>query len=198
MEPDVGTVLSRGDWKTHGSVGRRNGSGNDRSVVPLRTGYLILCDKSETRKYIDAATFALSHGGTDVTSDEQRKTRGAVSCTGGASTWTRALEVVNGSVSLIGSLPNCPADMSGADGFPSVVSHDRDRIVFLESCHSSCSDGDASVDVTSSTWPCGSNGFLIRNTTSFDSVCKVFIWPEWGAPQRRHRGGLRLLLVDLG
>ena len=41
----------------------------------------ILCDKSETRKCIDTATFDLLQDGTDVTSDEQRKTLGAVSYT---------------------------------------------------------------------------------------------------------------------
>ena len=123
----------------------------------------ILCDKSETRKCVDAATFDLSQDGTDVTSDEQCNTMGAVRYTGGASTLSRALEVV-GSVSLIGSLPNCSVVSSAADGFPSVVSCDRDRIVLLESCHSSCSDGDASVDVTSSVWSCGSNGFLVGDT----------------------------------
>ena len=32
---------------------------------------------------------------------------------------------------------------------------------------------DASVDVTPSTWSCGSNGFLARDTPSFDSVHKA-------------------------
>ena len=82
----------------------------------------ILCDKSETRKCVDATTFDLLQDGTDVTADEQCNTMGAVSCRG-------ALEVA-GSVSLVGSLPNCSAVSSATDGFPSVVSHDRDRIVF--------------------------------------------------------------------
>ena len=53
--------------------------------------------------------------------------------TGGASTLTRTLDVVTGSVSLIGGLPNCSAALYAVDGFPNVVSHDRDRIVVLES-----------------------------------------------------------------
>ena len=97
--------------------------------------------------------------------------------TGSASTSSRALEVVSGYVSLIGSLPNCSAVSSAADGFPSAVSHDRDRIVFLESCYSPCSDGDASVDVATSTGSCASNGFLVRDTP-IESVCKVFSGPS--------------------
>ena len=135
----------------------------------------ILCDKSETGS---ASTWPHSICCKMVrTADGQCNTMGAVIYRSSASTLSRALEVV-GSASLVGSLPNCPAASSAADGFPSVVSHDCDRIVFLESCHSSCSDGDASVDVTSSTWLCGSNGFLVRDTPSFESVCKVLSGPS--------------------
>ena len=57
---------------------------------------------------------------------------------GSASTLTCNLDVVNGSVSLIGSLPNCSAALCAVDGIPGGVSHDCDRIAFLESCHANC------------------------------------------------------------
>ena len=44
--------------------------------------------------------------------------------------------------------------------------------------YSHCSDGDAPVDVTSSTWSCGSNGFLVSGTTSFYPVCKALSAPS--------------------
>ena len=59
------------------------------------------------------------------------------------------------------------------------MSHDCDRIAFLESCYASCSDGYAPVDVTSPTLFCGSNGFLAGDTTPFYPVCKVL--PCWSS-----------------
>ena len=50
-----------------------------------------------------------------------------VGYTGSASTWSRALEVV-GFVSLTGSLPNCSAVSSAADGIRSGMSQDCDGI----------------------------------------------------------------------
>ena len=102
----------------------------------------------------------------------------AAGFTGSASTLTCNLDVVNGSVSLIGSLPNCSAALCTVDGISSGMTHDCDGIVFLESCYANCSDGYAAVDVTSSTLSCGSNGFLVSDTTPFYPVCKVLSFPS--------------------
>ena len=56
----------------------------------------------------------------------------AAGYTGGASTLTCTVDVVNGSVSLIGILPNCSAASCAVDGIPSGMSHDRDGIAFPE------------------------------------------------------------------
>ena len=90
---------------------------------------------------------------------------------------TDTLEVVNGFVFLIGSLPNCSAALCAVDGIPSDMSHDCDGITFLESCHGNRSDGYVSVDVTSPTLSCGSNGFLASDTTPFYSVGKALSCP---------------------
>ena len=63
----------------------------------------ILCDP----ECADVATFDLSYDCTDLTSGDQCNVMSATGYQGSVSTWTRALEVVNGSVSVIGSLPNC-------------------------------------------------------------------------------------------
>ena len=97
---------------------------------------------------------------------------------GGASTLTRTLDVVNGSVSLIGSLPNCPAAWCAADDIPSGMIHDCVGIAFLGSCYANCSDGYAPFDVTSSTLSCGSNGLLVRDTTPFYTVGKALSCPS--------------------
>ena len=81
-------------------------------------------------------------------------------------------------MSLIGSLPNCFSVLSAGDGLLSVVSQDCDGIVFLESCFANCSDGYALVDVTSSPWSCGSNGFLVSDTTPFYSLCNALSAPS--------------------
>ena len=86
--------------------------------------------------------------------------------TGSASTVTCNLDVVNGSVSLIGSLPNCLAALCAVDDSPGGMSHDCDRIAFLKSCYANFSDGYAPVNVTSSTPPCGSNKVLSRPSSA--------------------------------
>ena len=133
----------------------------------------ILCDKRDTRKCVDAATFDSSQDYMDVTLGDPYNGLGAAGYPGSASTLSCALEVVNRSVSLVGGLPNCSAVSSAADVFPSVVVDDRDRFVFLESCYSPCSDSDASVDVTFSAGSCAFNCFLERDLPSFESVCRV-------------------------
>ena len=80
---------------------------------------------------------------TDLTSGDKCNVMRAASSTGSASTGTHNLDVVNGSVSLIGSLLNCSAALCAADGIPSDMSHDCDGIAFLESCSANCSDGDS-------------------------------------------------------
>ena len=44
--------------------------------------------------------------------------------------------------------------------------------------YANCSDGYAPVDVTSSTLSCGSNGFLVSDTTPLCPVCKVLSCPS--------------------
>ena len=95
---------------------------------------------------------------------DQRKVMRAAGYTGGASALTCTIDVVNGSVSLIGILPNCSAASCAVDGVPSGMSHECDGIAFLESCHANCSDVHDPVNVTSSTLSCGSNGFLASDT----------------------------------
>ena len=51
-------------------------------------------------------------------------------------------------------------------------------VAFLESCYANCSDGSAPVDVTSTTLSCGSNGFLVSDTTPFYPVCKALSCPS--------------------
>ena len=61
------------------------------------------------------------------------------------------------------------------------MSHECDRIAFLDSCYANCSDGHAPVDVTSSTVSWGSNGFLVKScsdTTPFYPVCQVLSCPS--------------------
>ena len=107
-----------------------------------------------------------------LTSVDKCNVMSAAGYTGSASTLTCTLDVVNGSVSLIGSLPNCSAGWCAVDGIPSGMSLDCDGIAFLESCYASCSDGCAPVDVTPSTRSGGSNGFLVSDTSPFYPVCK--------------------------
>ena len=120
---------------------------------------------------------------------------------GSASTLTRALEAANGPVSLVGSLPNCSAVLSAADGFPSVVSHDRDdrdEAVFLESCYYHYSDGYAPVNVTSSTLFGGSDGFLASNTEPFYPVYKALSCSSSAFLDDDTVEGLDCPLFDLG
>ena len=135
----------------------------------------------EEKDCIDVATSdssLLAPDCTDLTSSDQCKVVSTAGYTGSASTLICTLDVVNGSVSLIGILPNCPAASCAVDGIPSGMSHDCEGIAFLESSCANCSDGYAPVDVTSSTLSCGSNGFLVRDTPSFYSVCKVLSCPS--------------------
>ena len=83
------------------------------------------------------------------------------------------LAPLKGSVAIIGSLPICLADLCAMDDIPSGTSHDCDGIAFLASCCANCLDDYAPVDVTSPTLSCGSNGFLVNDTTPFYPVCKA-------------------------
>ena len=71
-----------------------------------------------------------------------------------------------------------------SDGFvgrrrsPSFGRQDWGGIAFLESWYSYCPDGYVPVDVTSSTWFCGSNGSLVTNAPSLYSVCQVLSCPS--------------------
>ena len=58
------------------------------------------------------------------------------------------------------------------------MSHECDGIAFWEYCFARCSDGDAPVDVTSSTRSCGSDGFLVSDTTPFYPVCRALSCPS--------------------
>ena len=78
---------------------------------------------------------------TDSTSGDQCNRMCAAGYTGSATTLTCILDVVNGSVSLTGSLPNCSAALCAVDGIPSGMIHECDGIACLGSCYATCSDG---------------------------------------------------------
>ena len=104
---------------------------------------------------------------TDLTSGDQCNGMRAVGCTGSASTLTCNVDVSSEVFQTVQRpCVQWTASLSG-------MSHDCDRIAFLESCYANCSDGYAPVDVTSPTLPCGSNGFLVSDTTPFYPVCQV-------------------------
>ena len=105
--------------------------------------------------------------GMNWTSDDQCEVMYAADFTSSAGTVTGTLDVVNGSMADIGSLTNGLAALGAMDGIPGGTSHDRDGIVFLESCHTNCSDEYVPVCVASSTLSCGSNGFLVTNAGPF-------------------------------
>ena len=84
----------------------------------------------EEKKCLDVATSDSSRLAPDrppLTSGDQCGSPGS------ASTLTCTLDVVNGSVSLIGGLPNCSATLSAVDGILSGMSNDCDGIAFGES-----------------------------------------------------------------
>ena len=110
---------------------------------------------------------------TCLTSGDQCTVVSTASYTGSVSTLTCIFEVMNGSESLMRVLPNCSATVCALTGIPSGMSHDWDAIAFHESRCANCSDCHMPVDVTFSTLSCGSNSFLVRDTLSFDSVCKI-------------------------
>ena len=125
------------NWFCHADIGIPMAELADDMVLAM-IALDTLCDKIEPRKYVGVATIDSSQDCTDVTS-------GAAGYTGSAST----SESCPGSRERLRvthrKSPNCSPVSSAADGFTSAVSHDRDRIVFLESCCSPCSDGDASM-----------------------------------------------------
>ena len=91
----------------------------------------------EEKNCVDLATSdssMLAPDCTDLTSGDQCKVMRAAGYTGVASTLTCTLDVVNGSVFLIGILPNCSAASWAVDGIPSGMSHECDGIAFRESC----------------------------------------------------------------
>ena len=65
----------------------------------------------------------------------------------------------------MGGLPNC-----AVDGIPYGMSNDWDGIAFDESRYANCSDCYVPVDVTNSTLSCGSNSFLVSDTTGKSCV----------------------------
>ena len=160
-----------------------------------------LYPRREEKKCVDVATSdssVLAPDRTEWTSGDQCQVVSTTSHTRSASTLTCTLDVVNGSESLIESLPNCSAALCAMDGIPSGMSHDCDRIAFLKSCYAHCSDGYMPVDVTSSTLSWGSNGFLVSDTTPFDPVCKALSCPSRALPDDDIVGGLECSSLTLG
>ena len=89
----------------------------------------------EEKKCDDAATSdssLLASDCTHLTSGDQCNDVSIAGHMGSASTLTCTLEVVNGSRSLTGGLPNCSATVCAVDGIPSGTSHDWDGIAFGE------------------------------------------------------------------
>ena len=89
-----------------------------------------------------------------------------------------AVSDTESAVSLTGSVPNSLTVLSAGGGPPSFGRQDWGGIAFLESWYSYCPDGYVPVDVTSSTWFCGSNGSLVRNAPTLYSVCQVLSCPS--------------------
>ena len=133
----------------------------------------------EEKKGVSAAiadSSLLASDRTRLTSGDQCSGATTAGYSGSVSTLTCIFEVVTGSGSLIGSLPNC---LSAVDGFPSVVNQGCGRIAFPESCYSHCSDGHAPVDVTTSTWSWRSNAFLsgtLRHFIPLTKFCLARVW----------------------
>ena len=96
----------------------------------------------------------------DLTSGDQCKVMCAAGYTGSASTSICTLVVVNGSVSLIGILPNCPVASGAVDDIPSGTSNCCEGIICLESCHGNRSNGYGPVDVTAAALSCLSSALL--------------------------------------
>ena len=117
---------------------------------------------------------------TDLTSGDQCKVMRIAGYTGGASILTNTLDVVNGSVSFIGSLPNCSAASCAVDGTPRGMSHDCNGIAFFWNL--------VKLIVQTVTRPSTSylppclvdpiNGFLVSDTTPFYPVGKVLSCPS--------------------
>ena len=109
-----------------------------RAIGQLESNSVPLYPVREEKKCVDVATCdssTLAPDCTDWTSGDQGRAMCAASCAGSTSILTCTLDVVNGSVSLTGSLPNCSAALCVVDGIPNGMSHDCDGITFLESCH---------------------------------------------------------------
>ena len=151
------------------------------AIGQLESNYVPPYHVCEEKMCVDVTTShspMLAPDCTDMTSGDECKVMRAVGYTGGASTLTCTFDVLNVSVSLVGILPNCSAASCAVDDIPSGMSHDGDGNAFLESCYANCSDGYAPVDVTSPTLSCGSNGFLVSDTTPFYPSGKALSCPS--------------------
>ena len=112
------------------------------------------------KKCVDVATSdssVLVPDCTDLASVDPCKAMCATDYTSSAGTLTCTLDYGNGSVAVIGCLPNCPAALCAVDGVPSGMSYECGGIAVLVSYYAKCSDGYDPVDVTSSTLSCVSS-----------------------------------------
>ena len=171
------------EWKAHMAwpgLTRVCGTTAPSSTVPsprtqppqaLRPRHLPVDPVCEEKKCVDAACM-------DLTSCDQCKVMCAASYTGGARTLTCTIVVVNGSVSLIGILPNCPGASGVVDGIPCGMSNCCDGINCLQSRHGNRSHGYGTFDVTSATLSGGFHGYLVSNTSPFYPVCKSLSCPS--------------------
>ena len=156
VSEDCGNITCGASCQAACAVGPKSANHTESNSVPPYS----VC---EEKKCVDVATSdssRLTPDCVDLTSGDLCKVMHAAGYNGGASTLTRTLDVVSGSVSFIGSLPNCPAAWCAVDDIPSGMIHDCDGIAFLGSCYANCSDGYAPVDVTSSTCLVAPKAFL--------------------------------------
>ena len=137
-----------------------------------------VCEEQKCVSVAAADSSLLASDRTHLTFGDQCNVVSTAGYTGSVSTLTCIFEVMNGSVSLMGGLPNCSATVCAVTDIPSGMSHDWDGIAFGESRCANCSDCDRPVDITCSTLSCGYTSFLVRDTLSFYSVCTVLSCPS--------------------
>ena len=200
MSEDCEDIPYGTSCRVAGAVGFESANHTELSCLigKLESNSVPLYPVCEEKKCVDVATSdssTLAQDCTDFTSGDQCNVMCAVGYTGSASTLTCTLDVVNGSVSFIRSLPNCSAVLYAVDGIPSVMSHDCGKIAFLESCYAICSDGYALDDVTFFFPVLWIQWLSSQRHYAILSRLQSLVLPEQCAPRRRHRGGLGLLLL---
>ena len=100
-----------------------------------------MCEEKKCVSVATADSSLLASDRTRLTSGDQCNVVSTAGFTGNVSTLTCIFEVMNGSVSLMGGLPNCSATVCAVTSIPSGMSHDWDGIAFWESRCANCRTG---------------------------------------------------------